>query len=89
MKFREFKDLSVFKSGDMESEKNLLESCKDIEQFLPIDSFWSNSEVFFHHQMSNVLEEGKQTFHELTSEKQTQLLLGIFLHFAFQILKRE
>lgn len=47
LKFREFKDLSIFKSGDMESEKNLLESCKDIEQFLPIDSLWSNSEFSF------------------------------------------
>lgn len=87
LKFREFKDLGIFKSGDMESEKNLLESCKDIEQFLPIDSFWSNIEVFFHHQMSDVLEEGKQKFHELTSEKQTQLLLGFLSTFCISNFK--
>lgn len=87
MKFREFNDLSIFKSGDMESEKNLLESCKDIEQLLPIDSFWNNSEVFFHHQMSDVLEEGKQITHELTSEKQIQLLLGFLSTFCISNFK--
>lgn len=87
LKFREFNDLGIFKSGDMESEKNLLESCKDIEQLLPIDSFWSNSEVFFHHQLSDVLEEGKQKFHELTSEKQTQLLIGFLSTFCISNFK--
>lgn len=31
LKFCEFKDFGIFKSGDMEFEKNFLESCKDIE----------------------------------------------------------
>lgn len=87
MKFREFNDLGIFKSGDMKSEKHLLKSCKDIKQCLPIDSFWSYSEDVFHHQMRDVLEEGKQTFYEFTSEKQTQLLMGFLSTFCISNFK--
>lgn len=76
IRFRDFKCLEIFKNGEMDFEKNLLQSCKDIEQFLPIHSFWKNTNVFFHHQMNDILEEKKEVTAEFTSEKQTQLILG-------------
>lgn len=76
MKFRDFKDLEIFKNGEMEFEKNLLQSCKDIEQFLPVHSFWKNIDGFFPHQMNDILGEKKQITGEFTDEKQTQLILG-------------
>lgn len=81
--FCAFNDLAIFNRGVLESEKNLLQSCKDIEQFLSISSFWKSIESFFSHQITDILEtKQKQTTGELTNEIKTQILLGFLSTFC-------
>lgn len=81
--FCAFNDLAIFNRGVLESEKNLLQSCKDIGQFLSISSFWKSIESFFSHQINDILEtKQKQTTGELTNEIKTQILLGFLSTFC-------
>lgn len=89
MKFPEFKDLEIFKNGEKDFEKNLLQSCKDIEQFLPVYSFWKNIDGIFHQQMNDILGEKKQITAELTGEKQTQLILGFLSSYCTSNFKEQ
>lgn len=89
IRFRDFKCLEIFKNGKVDFEKNLLQSCKDIEQFLPVSSFWKNTNAFFHHQMNDIFEKKKEVTAELTCEKQTQLILGFLSTYCISNFKEQ
>lgn len=72
-----FNDLAIFKHDALESEKSLLQSCKDVEQFISINSFWKSIDVYLGHHINEILvTKRKQMMGELTTEREVQILLG-------------
>ena len=76
MRFRDFKNLEILKHRETFNEQNLLHSCKNLENFISIHSFWKSIDGFFVYEMNDILEQRKQQSGEITYEQQNKLLMG-------------
>lgn len=76
MKFRDFKNLEIFENRETFNEQNLLQSCKDLEDFITIHAFWKSIDGYFVYELKDILEQRKQESGELTYEQQNKILMG-------------
>lgn len=67
MIFFKFKDLI----------KSLLQSCKDIEHYLPLNSFWKSSKVAFDKQINVILKEMNEECEKPSKKTQTETIMEL------------
>lgn len=76
MKSHDFKNLEIFENRERLNEQNLLNSCKVLEGFISIHSFWKSIDEFFVYELKDILEQRKQQSGELTYGQQNKILMG-------------
>lgn len=55
--------------------KSLLQSCKDIKHYLPLNSFWKSSKVAFDKQIHVILKERNEECEKPSNKKQTETIM--------------